>query len=61
MNVYVVKTLVDTEYGNYDIYGIYDSMKKAEQTVNELGNYKVNVWYNDKGENQYEIEEWKVM
>ena len=61
MNVYVVKTLVDTEYGSYDIYGIYDSMEKAKQTINELGNYKVDVWYNDEGENQYEIEEWKVM
>lgn len=61
MTVYVVKTLVCSEYGNYDIYEIFDSLEKAQNKINELGNNKISVWFDDNYSfDQYIIEEYEV-
>ena len=60
MNVYVVKTLEDTEYGTYEIFGMYSTYEKAEKAVAELGNTLVKTWFNEDGIPQYIIEDWDV-
>ena len=60
MNVYVIKNLVDDEYGTYDIFGVYESYEKAEKVINDLGNTKVKTWFNEDGLDEYIIESWKV-
>lgn len=60
MNVYVVKNLVDDEYGTYEVYGIYSTHEKAEKAIFEIGNTKVKTWFNEEGLDEYIIESWKV-
>ena len=59
--VYLLMTLADTEYGSYEVYGVYSTREKAEQEMARLGgSSKVSVWYDDEGEDQYYIEEYEV-
>ena len=60
MTVYIVETLVDDEYGNYEVYKVFDSLEKAQNEINKLGNNKVDVWFDNDGLEQYIIEEYKV-
>ena len=60
MIVYIVKTLVNSEFGHYNNYKIFDSLEKAQNEIDELGNNKVNVWFNDNGIDQFIIEECDV-
>lgn len=57
MKVYIVTVLVDTEYGNRDIYEVYDSEEKAQKFIDENQEI-VNCWYGDDIE--YALEAWEV-
>lgn len=60
MNVYVVKNLVDDEYGTYEVYGVYFTYEKAEKVISEVGNTKVKTWFNEDGLDEYIIERYEV-
>ncbi len=57
MKVYIVTVLVDTEYGNRDIYEVYNSKEKAQKFIDEHQE-TINCWYGD--DNEYNFEAWEV-
>ena len=66
MKVYLVKELINSEYGDYDVDKIFLSKEKAQNYVEEkeeeLGEeFFENVWFKDEPIPCYKVEEKEVV
>ena len=60
MNIYVVVSVCDYEYGNVEIVGLFSTFEKAEKCIQDLGGQTSWTHWNGRTYNQYTIEEWQV-
>ena len=61
MDIYIVKKIIDFEYGCRDIVGVYSNKKHAEGLIKALGNQQEVKFWNGSKEMLYIIEKWTIL